>query len=229
MAQEEEFRQLQAEVEGIDSAHSLSYAGRSWPLRDGGDLVALLRYASLSLARQGTPRGSDAETEVNQRVLAATHRVLSECIADFAAFQEHAIASKITEEQVAELTNRVIEILTARPAHAAIRLLGWIVHNLGELDGKLLITTGAGAAGRSARQMCNIAFTMLVEQLEPERREEWIADLNAKEDPQQTALRLALEMIEKKKADGEAAPAAAPPPVHLLQPGPDDEFTVDLN
>jgi hypothetical protein len=198
---EEDFRRLQAEAEGLDPGREVALFGTSFPLRETGDLTALLRFAMAArLAREA------GEDQADYLTLAITYQLLSECIhpQHWPAFQEHAIATKASQGDIAEVVNRALEIFTARPAVAGIRLLSWAAQNLGELDGRLLSHTGAGLEARSARQVANIAFAMITDGLEEEKREEFLEDLNRADDPETSALQLALAMIEEKKRAAEA-------------------------
>ena len=206
---EEDFRRLQAEAEDIDPRREVTFCGTSYPLRESGGLVALLRYATAAKKASETPDQDDADFVY----LAVIHQVLSECIHEsrWPAFQEHAIAAKAGQEEIKAAVDRVVEIFTARPAVAGIRLLSWAAQNLGELDGRLLTHTGAGLEDRSARQVANIAFATLTDGMEEEKRDEFIEDLTATEDAEASALRLALNMIEEKKKKAAEANGSGDP------------------
>jgi len=217
-AQEEELRQLQAEIAGIDSRHCLDFAGQTWRLREAGDLVGLLRYATLMSV-------SDIDDgEHSSQVFAAAHRVLSECIhpAAWPQFERSAITTKVGSGDIRDAIRRIFEVLTARPFPAAVKLLGYAAADIGWLDGFLLLSHGSGLSSMTARQVCNVVFARLVEGMEEDLRAEWTEDLNAEEDPKQRALSLAQEMIKNKPPASEPAP----PPVETpLQPGPD--YSID--
>lgn len=234
MPQEEELRQLQAEVAGIDPRHELDFAGETWRLREDGDLVALLRYACL---RQMPGRKHEDELD-DQALFSALYRVLSECIPgdDWEAFERAAYLGRVSGADIGNAVRRIVEVLTARPFPAAIKLLAGVGSDIGTIDGTLLLSHGSGLSSMTARQVCNLIYAKMVQQFEDEaERDAWISDLNSDEDPQRTALNLALEMIERKKKEAAAAgielpePEPASPPEAPWKPPPEgieDEFTV---
>lgn len=187
---EEDLRLLQAEHEGVPHARQVIFGGTAYPATRIS-LVALVRYA-------GTKRGDS-----DQAQMAAAHRVLEECLDPdrWPEFQEAAIRSKMTVEQVGEVIQQIIEIHTAQPWRAALRLLGYAAYNLAELDGTLLSSTGRGLADLTPRQLCNIVLARLLNGLDEEKRAELLSDLYLDFDPEAEALKKVQQMI----ADREAA------------------------
>ena len=213
---EEDLRRLQCEIEGVDAAATLEFLGESYDLRMDGGLVAVLRFASLAVQKKDDEDAGFAQ-------LVATHRFLSECIQpdDWPFFQESAITGKASEDDVAQAARRMIEILTARPSHAGLRLLGWAAGNLGELDGQLLRGTGTLLSSLSPRQLCNYIFSARLDGMEELERKDFIEDLNAEVTAEQKALNQALEHISKLR-EQEAAEAAAAGPAE-----PEPQKTAD--
>lgn len=188
---EEDLRLLQAEHEGVAHAREAVFCGERYPVTRIS-LVALLRYAS-------TKRGGD---DGGQAAMAAAHRVLQDCLdpSCWPEFQEAAIRSKITVEQVSDVIQQIIEIHTAQPWRAAMRLLGYAAHNLAELDGTLLADTGRGLADLTPRQLCNIVLARLLGGLDEEKRAEFLEDLYLDFDPESEAMKQVQQMIADKEA-----------------------------
>lgn len=204
---EADLRKLQCETEGVDPAETLAFLGDSYEMSMEGGLVAVLRFAALAT------RDKDSEDAGNSFAeLIATHKFLSECLCpeDWPFFEEAAITGKAGEQEVSQAARRAVEILTARPAHAGMRLLAWAAANLGELDGQLLRSTGTPMADLSARQLCNIIFAARLEGMDEADRKEFTEDLNAEVTASQKALSLAQQRTRQMQAEtpsGEAPPA----------------------
>lgn len=207
MVAEEALRRLQAVTEGTDPEPSAEFLGRKYQVRTDGRLAAVLAYASVgqptapervrleSLGELGSG-GDVSETAT----LAAAHRLLEECLDDFGGFAIAAFEGKASAGQVRDAVMRVIEVITARPAMAALRLLGYITANLAEFDGGLLTAGGPGLAALSAREACNAAFARALGTVEPDRQAEWREDLYLDFSPEDEAL----AMVRKMQADQKA-------------------------
>ena len=191
---EEELRLLQADVEGVPHLRVVTFLGRRYPVT-GAALVAMLRYAV----------GSHGKGASEQFAMAAAHRVLQECLdpACWPDFQESAILGKARAEQVFDVVQQVVEIHTARPWRAGLRLLGYAAANLAELDGTLLATTGRGMGDLTPRQLCNLVLAQLLKGRDEEQRAEFLEDLYLDFDPEEEARSKVYQMI----ADREAASA----------------------
>lgn len=186
---EEDLRLLQAEHEGVPHAREVTFCGGRYPVTRIS-LVGLLRYAS--------KKKGDSE----QALMAAAHRVLEDCLdpSCWQDFQETAIRSKITGVQVGEVIQQIIEIHTAQPWRAALRLLAYAAANLAELDGNLLADTGRGLADLTPRQLCNIVMAKMLAGLDEEKRGEFLSDLYLDFDPESEAMKLVQQMIAAKEA-----------------------------
>lgn len=156
----------------------------------GTGLAALLRYA-----------GGDPEA-TGQQQMAATHRVLQECLdsQDWPRFQEAAVYGKASASDVAGVIYQLVEIHTARPWRAGMRLLGYAAGHLAELDGTLLAETGRGLADLTPRQLCNLVFARLIAGKDEEQRAEFIEDLYLDFDPEAEAREKVLQMIASREA-----------------------------
>jgi hypothetical protein len=184
---EEELRFLQADVEGVPHARAVTFLGAEYPVTGAG-LVAMLRYAVGS--RSG-------HKDSQQFAMAAAHRVLEECLDPeyWADFQEAAIAGKARAEQVFDVVQQVVEVHTARPWRAGLRLLGYAAVNMAELDGTLLATTGRGMADLTPRQLCNLVLAQLLKGRDDEQRAEFLEDLYLDYDPEAEARMKVYQMI----------------------------------
>jgi hypothetical protein len=200
---EEELRRLQAEIEGTDPEHQLEFLGVKYPVRPAtGGLIAVLRYCRLASGKE--PENETEQLNRTSAWLAATYRLLSEVIepASWYDFQQAALDGKASQDDVEQAVSRVLEIYTARPSVAAVRLLAWASAHLAEMDGQLLRGgTALGLASLTARQLCNIIFTARLESMETdEQRQDFRDDLNSVETAEGRALKAALDMIERRKA-----------------------------
>lgn len=220
MADEEQFRQLQAEMERrahppsemadatdkarqFTAALSVTLCGRSFPLRPGGGLIALFRYVSRGTEEQ------DGDTGRNQAAMAAMHELLEDSVVPekWPEFQRHALAAKATAEDVEPCIRQVIEAYTARPYMPGLRLLGGAAAGMAELDGMVLMGTGRGIATFSAREVCNLQLARLIQHMDQDAREVFLEDLYLDYSPEAVALAAAQAMIadKKRKAAEEAA------------------------
>jgi len=207
MVPEEALRRLQAVTEGTDPEPSVQFLGQPYLVRTDGRLAALLAYAST-----GQPTAAErvrleslgdlgsGGTVSEQAMLAAAYDLLEQCLDDFAGFASAAFDGKASAAQVRDAVMRVIEVVTARPPMAALRLLGYVTANLAEFDGGLLMAGGPGLAAMSAREACNAAFARALETIEPDRQAEWKEDLYLDYSPEDQAL----EMVRKMQADRKA-------------------------
>lgn len=183
---EEELRELA----GYGGPAEVSFLGETWKLHGDG-LAALIRYARAATLEGGA--------------LAAAYRFLAGTITDFTAFQRAAIYGKAQEDDITALTHAIIEHYCARGHWPAMRLIGLIGAGMEEIDGKLLLASGRGVAGLSAREACNLALTLYLEGRDEEDRGFALEDLNYEGNPEGEALKLLRQMQAEKKAaaDGE--------------------------
>lgn len=212
MVAEEALRRLQAVTEGTDPEPLAEFLGQKYLVLTDGRLAPLLAYASMGQptaperARLESLGDLDSGGTVSDTaVLAAAHRLLEECLDDFGSFARAAFEGKANVTQVRDAVMRVIEVITARPAMAALRLLGYVTANLAEFDGGLLTSGGRGLAAMSAREACNAAYARALGSVEPDRRAEWREDLYLDYSPEDEALAMVRQMQADKKAKEEAA------------------------
>lgn len=189
---EEDLRALQAEHEAlvhdcrVAFGRVVDFGGERFEVT-GTALVPMLRYAG---------QRKDASGQV---ALASVHRILEECLDDFRRFQDTALRIKATMEEITEIVQQVIEIHCAYPWQAALRLLGYAVMNLGELEGHQLAQSGHGLGDLTPRQLCNLCLTLLIEGRDEEQRAEFLEDLYLDFDPDSEARRQVLEMIASRE------------------------------
>lgn len=184
---EEDLRLLQAARDGVAHERRVKFLG-TWYTIKGTGLVALLRYAG----QRHDPTGTVA--------MAHAHQIVEESVEDFAAFQEAAISGKARPDDITVVLRQIIEIFTARPWRAGLRLLGDAVQSLAELDGNLLRTTGRGVESLTPRQLCNIVYSLRLDGLDEEQRAEFIDDLYLDFDPDAEALKKVQAMIASKES-----------------------------
>lgn len=202
------FRQLQAELEALtDPEHKaaaqarIEVCGKQFALLDTGGLIPLLRYIGKA---QHAPEDEQA---AGQAQLAAMHELLEACVAPGAwqAFEAHCIDAKASTADISPAIETVISLYTARPYWAGLRLLASTVDRLGELDGMVLRGTGRGLASFTAREVCNLMLTLLLEGKDEEERAFLLEDLYLPYSPEA----LALENVKRMMADRAAADKAA--------------------
>lgn len=191
---EEDLRALQAEHEAlvhdcrVAFERVVVFAGEKFSIT-GTALVPMMRYAG------------QRKDESGQVALASLHRILEECLdaEAFRRFQNAAIDTKASIEEVTEAVQQVIEIHCAYPWQAALRLLGYAVFNLGELEGHQLTQSGRGLGELTPRQLCNLSLAVLIHGRDEEQRQEFLEDLYLDFDPAAEAKRQVLEMIASKE------------------------------
>lgn len=163
------------------------FAGERFEIT-GTALVPMLRYAS------------QRKDESGQVALASLHRILEECLDDFRRFQNAAIDSKASIEEITEVVQQVIEVHCAYPWQAALRLLCYAAVNLGELEGSQLVQSGRGLGSLTPRQLCNLCLSVLLAGRDEEQRGEFLEDLYLDFDPEAEARRKVAEMIASQEA-----------------------------
>lgn len=209
---EEALRRLQAAVEGVDPEPSVIFLGVPYRVATRGRLAPLLRYAALG---QPTARvraqmeslgdeHADGDLPSQQSSLAAAHWLLEDCVSDFRAFENAALAGKASSGDVHAAVERVVEVQTARPPLAGLRLLRHVTGNLAELDGLLLLAGGGGIAALSAREVCNICYAKLLGETDPEHRAEWVEGLYLDYNPEEQAMEQVRQMQADRAAREEA-------------------------
>lgn len=211
VSDEEQLRYLQASVEGVDPDVSATFLEVRYEVATRARLAPLLRYAALGQrsarerARLESLGEAAGEAPTEQAGLAAAHWLLEDCLADFRAFSEAAIAGKALAEDIHTVVERIVEVLTARPALAGLRLLRHVASNLAELDGRLLLAGGRGIAALSVREVCNAAYAKMLDEVDPERRAEWIESLYLDYSPEERALEMVRQMQAARAAEKAAA------------------------
>ncbi len=208
MAPEEALRCLQAVTEGTDPRPEIEFCGERYAVITDSTLAPLLRYCA---AGQLPPRerarleslGEDPRGPGEQAIMAAAHEMLEDCLADFGGFSRAAFTGKVSGDDIQQAVMRLIEVLTARPAMAGLRLARDASASFTELDGLLLLAGGRGVADMSAREVCNVVFARRLDQQDPELRAEWVEGLYLDYDPQSQAL----EMVRQMQADRAAKEA----------------------
>jgi hypothetical protein len=183
------------ELSGHGGPAQVSFAGKSWAVRADG-LAALLRYAQAGMA----------PPEEHRSPLAAMHRLLEDCITDFAGFSAAAFSSRVQDEEILDAARQLTRLYCARSHWEATRLIGFLAASLEELDGRLLLATGRGMASLSAREACNLAVTVCLEGRTEEDRDIFMEDLKFEGDPEGDALAAVRQMTADRKArEAEAA------------------------
>lgn len=208
MAPEEALRRLQAAAEGTDPRPEITFLDARYAVITDGTLAPLLRYcAAGQLPARERARleslGEPAKEPGQQAILAASYSLLEDCLADFSDFSAAAFAGKVAGDDVQQAVMRVIEVITARPAMAGLRLAHDATASFAELDGILLLAGGRGVAGMSAREVCNTVFARRLSEQDPELRAEWVEGLYLDYDPQSQAL----QMVRQMQADRAAREA----------------------
>lgn len=204
---EEQLRQLQAMVEGVDPKASVTFLDTKYEVATRARLAPLLRYAALGqptarerarLECMGDALGGEDEGLPNeQSSLSAAHCLLEDTVLDFRAFSEAALAGKAMAKDVHSAVERIIEVNTARPALAGLRLLRHVAGNLSDLDGRLLLAGGQGIRALSVRETCNACYVYLYDRVDDERKAEWVESLYLDYSPEDRAL----EMVRRMQAD----------------------------
>ncbi len=183
------------ELAGYGGPAEVTFMGEQWAIRSDG-LTALIRYSH------------SAGLEDSTAAMAAVYQLIADVITDFAAFERAAFTGKAKESDVTSLVHDIIEHYCARNRWPAMRLIGQFGASLEEIDGKLLLATGRGVAGLSAREACNLALTLYLDGRDEEDRGFALEDLNYQGNPEGDALKLLRQMQAEAKAagDGERQP-----------------------
>jgi len=194
---EDELRELL----GFSPVAEVHLQGTAHKIREDG-LAALLRYARLA-TEAGPEGGPEGEA------LAATYRLLEDCMLDFPAFSAAALEGKADQDDVQATVRELIEFYCARKHWPAMRLIGYIAAHLEETDGQLIRDTGRGLAGLSAREACDLALAICLAGLSEEDRQIFYEDLEYEGNPEAEALAMVRQMQADKAA--REAEAAGPP------------------
>jgi hypothetical protein len=176
----------------------LHFMGQDFALRPDG-LVPLLRYA------RAVPQAQEDSGEAESRILAASHRLLEDCIEDFAAFTATAFTGKAQMDDITGAVAGLASHYCARSHWAAMRLMDYAATHLEELDGQLLRVGGSGMVHLSAREACNLALAVLLDGRNEEDRAIFMEDLNYEGNPEAEALAMVRQMQAAKRAAKEAA------------------------
>lgn len=176
----------------------LPFMGEEFAIRDDG-LIPLLRYARTTAAHPGD------DDEAQQTHMGSMHRLLDDCVMDFAGLQQHGFRQKAQMSDIVGSVNFLISFYCARKHWAAMRLIGYVAENFEELDGQLIRNTGQSLARLSAREACNLALAILLDGREEEDRIVFMEDLNYEGNPGAEALAMVRQMQADKRAREEAA------------------------
>lgn len=195
---EEHLRRVQAGASFGRLPRSVPFLGRDFPVRDGELLAPLLAYIQAGRESLSLPEGSQQRAN---RQMAAAYELLATCVEprQWPRFEQLALEGKAREEDIAAAIKALVSMLTGRADYVGSKLLTWVVANLGEVEGHLLLAAGRGLAGLTPRQACNLAYASITQGMDEEQREQFAEDLLAPEDPEQAALEKALAMIEARK------------------------------
>jgi hypothetical protein len=137
-------------------------------------------------------------------MLAAAHRLIEDCIPDFAGLSAAAVDARPGDGDILEFVNSLFRFYCCRSHWSAMRLLGYIAADMGEVDGKLLLAGSRGLAGFSAREACNLALAICVEGRNDEDKMFFMEDLEFEGDPEGEAMKAVRQMQADKKAREES-------------------------
>jgi hypothetical protein len=168
------------ELAGYAGPPEITFAGQQWKIRSD-PLAALLRYVLADLQ-------SKPEEEQEGVALAAMHRLLEDCLVDFAGFSAAAFTAKASFDDIQAVAKAVVEYTCARNFWPAMRLLGYLAGSLEEIDGGLLRTSARGLTSLTAREACNLALAICLEGRDEEARQEFFVDLSYEGSPEADAL-----------------------------------------
>lgn len=187
---------------GYSSAPELTFLGTVFQIRPDG-LGPLIRFARTSVR---TGEEDEAGEDDESVTLAAAHRLLEDCLEDFQSFARLAMESKAGLEVIQAAVRHLIEFYCARMHWSAMRLIGYVAHNLDEVDGQLLWKSGRGVASLSAREACNLALAICLDGRDEDSRATFLEDLNYEGNAEAEAMAMAKQMMAAS-----AAPAAEAP------------------
>jgi hypothetical protein len=163
------------ELAGYPGPPEVTFAGQQWKVRSD-PLAALLRYVLADIKAK-------PEEDAESPALAAMHRLLEDCLVDFAAFSAAAFAAKVTFDDIQAVAKAVIEYTCARNFWPATR----------------------GLTSLTAREACNLALAVCLEGRDEESRQEFFIDLSYEGSPEAEAL---AALREYKAAQAAAAEAS---------------------
>ncbi len=183
----------------------ITFLHHTFTIRTDG-LIPLLRYAR---AGTGGPAHEVDEREAASATMAASHRLLEDCIEDFAGFTRRALAMKAQAEDISDAVSQLASYYCARSHWPGMRLIAYIAANLDDVDGQLIRAGGHGIAHLSAREACNLALAILLDGREEEDRTIFLDDLSYEGNPEGEAMALVRQMqADKAKAAAQAAEVA---------------------
>jgi hypothetical protein len=187
---EREFREL------AGYPQALAFAGRDWEAREDAGLGALLRYTRAA----GAAQGQQAPGAQRTAILAAAHRLIKDCVVQFGEFSAAAFSARPADEDILGIVAALFRFYCCRTHWSAMRLLGYVSANMGEVDGKLLLAGGRGLAELSAREACNLALAICIDGRNDEDRMFFLEDLEFEGDPEGDAMKAVRQMQADRKA-----------------------------
>jgi hypothetical protein len=174
----------------------ITFLGRAFTIRPDG-LIPLLRYARTTM---GKPDQVLTDSEAENVAMAASHRLLDDCVEDFGAFAALALDGKADSGDITAAVAGLASYYCARSHWAGMRLIAYLAANLDEVDGQLIRAGGRGVASLSAREACNLALAILLDDRSEEDRTIFLDDLNYEGNPEAEALAMVRQMQAAKKA-----------------------------
>jgi len=167
----------------------VTFAGEEFALAGDG-LAALIAFVRV-------PAEQDGEGGTS---LAAIYELLSRVVTDFPRFERAAFSTRAGIGEVGGLVAPVVSWYCGRSHWPAYRLLGFLAHNLEEIDGQLIRAGHGGVVTLSARQACNVALAICLDGRSDDDRDAFMMDLNYEGDAADDALARLREWQRERKA-----------------------------
>ena len=167
----------------------VSFAGEDFELREDAlaALITFVRVPGEEAGDGGTP-------------LAAIYDLLSRVITDFPRFERAAFSTRAEIGEVSDLVGPVVSWYCGRSHWPAYRLLGFLAHNLEEIDGQLIRAGHGGVVTLTAREACNVALAICLDGRSDDDRDAFLMDLNYEGDAAGDALARLREWQRDRKA-----------------------------